>query len=164
MEDNLRERFFVGLVKELMGPKLDRNELLQMGSRDTPLDQYMIGVLVPEKEQQTQDADLSDLTTVETGEEDAFSEDDAQVVATNGVIDPKNRPKSFGVSFVVDEKTDRIDVCVTWARYTRESGAWKRKPQDPWILRATWPRPPLATHQRPLSDNHFGDHASADAG
>ena len=131
MGDNLREQFFVGLVKELLGPKIGMNELLEI--RDTPWDDYQVGVLAPEKAQQIKDIGSDDLATSETGEEDIFSEDDALVAAPNGIIDPKNRPKSLGVSFVVDEKTDQIAMCVTWARYKKEDRAWKRKSQRPWI-------------------------------
>src|SRR5690606_27987478 len=44
-------------------------------------------------------------------------------------LDPRSRPASLGLSFVLAGARPAIDICCTWARYSQAAGgSWQRHP------------------------------------
>jgi hypothetical protein len=141
-----RDEMLVALVQEIMGPRGGPTEVLP--ANQDPRDEYITGVLAPARAQRhpddiEADADELPLEDVE-GEEDEdgprhslSSEEDQD---PNGhmvvppllspALNPKELPRSVGLSFTVEGDTDdpTIEVCATWARYQLVHAGWQRLP------------------------------------
>jgi len=131
----MREKLVTDLVKEVLGPRGGPREILYYSS---PLNEYITGVLAPITEELTADIDSSaELPVEDTGTYEGETEDvDVSVPPFfYPALDPKRRPSTFGLSFVVEaEGIPEASVCLTWARYfffKDEAGrpAWKRQPR-----------------------------------
>jgi hypothetical protein len=117
----MREIFLVELVKEVLGPREGIRETLL----DSPLNEYITGVLAPvilDIDQITPDID----NEAEMPIEDLSAYDEEQDTDRNigvpplfsPVLDPKSRSPTMGLSFVIESLgVPKVDVCLTWARY-----------------------------------------------
>ena len=118
----LRADLISELVKEVLGPRNGSEEVFE----GDPLDEYLTGVLSPisSKRESTRDPfadevlnDSGDLSDGDIGTETGIEQ--GLVLTDETVLNPKQRPRSFGLSFQIeyDQRDPRIDICVTWARY-----------------------------------------------
>jgi len=130
----MREKLVAELVKEVLGPRGGPHEILHA----SPLNEYITGVLAPITEKPAADIDSSaELPAEDTGIYEGETEDvDVSVPPFfHPALDPKRRPSTFGLSFVVEaEGVPEASICLTWARYfffKDEAGrpAWKRQPR-----------------------------------
>ncbi len=149
----MREVFVSELAKEVLGPRGGPHEVLT----ESPLGEYITGVLAPDTSATTSanpdlDADAVLPSDDEDGGEDSLVGDEDVGSLSVPVLNPQDRPRSMGISFVVAQDTGRdssaattpalaLDVCVTWARYERRgadshSTAWTRLPRSA-VLRGT---------------------------
>lgn len=134
----MREKLVVELVKDVLGPRYGVNEIL----KESPLTEYLTGVLAPSSFfNRTSDLNLSvdseslEEQIPELGEDEMQEQDVSAPLHTLPPLDPKNRPCSFGISFVVEsDGIPRIDFCLTWARYRIEKSdgevRWIREPRS----------------------------------
>jgi hypothetical protein len=132
----MREKLVAELVKDVLGPRGGIYEVL----RASPLNEYITGVLAPVTERPVLlDIDSSaELPTDDVGtyEEGAEESDVFAPPLFYPALDPKRRPSTFGLSFVVEsEDVPKAAVCLTWARYVfskDESGKplWRRQPRS----------------------------------
>ncbi len=139
----MRELFITELVKDVLGPRNGIYEVLYT----SPLTEYITGVLSPQIMGDLEvsrriiiEEEFSGLDIPET-EEDEFLERDIQAPPLiPPALNPKNRPSSFGISFIVEsDNVPKIDVCLTWSRYKMENKRndsddnnnifWKRVPK-----------------------------------
>jgi hypothetical protein len=127
----LREILVTELVKEVLGPRRGLREPLH----GTPHTEYITGVLAPKVSSAVRDVD--DEATVPDDDSTVTEEetDDLEVGTPPQLfppLDPKRRPCSMGLSFIAESDGEaRLDVCVTWARYSRISGTnWERSPRS----------------------------------
>lgn len=125
----LRATTLVDLCGEVLGPRDGPFEFMT----DDPRSEYITGVLRPEPlggaSQVDVDGDAPELLGDAAGREEDV--DDTAFVGTvppSPSIDPRQPPRSLGLSFVVDGAAPRLRVCATWARYRREDGGWRRQP------------------------------------
>ncbi len=126
--------FRLSLLKELylnlIGPKSGPWEIV----KDNPLNLYVSGVLSPLKSkveakraEVPPESEEDMIGAIEEG--DPISEEDEDfLLSTTGPIDPRRRPSSMGLSFLVQGK-GLMDVLVTWARYFKGDGGWHRRPR-----------------------------------
>ncbi|MFT4053849.1 MAG: DISARM system helicase DrmA [Novosphingobium sp.] len=127
----LRATTLVDLSSELLGPRNGPFELMV----DDPRSEYVTGVLRPEPLGGTDHADVDGDAPELIGDVGGREEDldDAAFVGTvppSPSIDPRQPPRSLGLSFVLDGDLPRLRVCATWARYVREEGGWRRRPDS----------------------------------
>lgn len=120
-------------MKEVLGPRGGRYETLGR----SPLDEYITGVLAPAGARLTgrnvdAEAEIPVEGLAEEREDEDLDPGAVQPPLLAPALDPKARPHSIGLSFVV-ETTDSLpslDICATWARYDLlSSGEWKRAPR-----------------------------------
>ncbi len=119
------------LIKEILGPRNGPEEVMCWN----PYKEYLTGVIEPMscKKKIVPDPDSEDLTLY--GEnfvsEDDTGEEGAPVNAPTE-LDPKTKPKSFGISFLMRGAEPELSICVTWARYKKlkdeNRSIWKRIP------------------------------------
>ena len=109
----MRELFVTELVKDLLGPRNGPHEVMN----DSPLSEYITGVLAPEGampciEEETVDVPLPEI------EEDEYREQDVHVPPLlSPALYPQSIPRSFGISFAVEaDERPEADICLTWAR------------------------------------------------
>jgi hypothetical protein len=135
----MREIFVSELVKEVLGPRRGIRESLE----DSPLNEYITGVLAPildvADQQQPEEAvdNQAEIPTedVKDGYEDDTDDVDVDVPPLfSPALDPKSRPPSMGLSFIVESPgKPELRICLTWARYftTEEDGGlkWTRDPK-----------------------------------
>ena len=134
----MREKFVADLVMDVLGPRQGIREIMT----ESPLSEYITGVLSPARTEtlpQEPEAEMVELEATpdeETGrpEDDADLEEDVLAPPRFApVLDPRSRPASFGISFLVESETHspEADICLTWARYSFEqnSSAWRREPR-----------------------------------
>lgn len=130
----MREKLVVELVKEVLGPRNGPREVLD----SSPLGEYVTGVLAPITERQATDIDNSaELPAEDTGVYEGETEDvDVSVPPFfHPALDPKRRPSTFGLSFVIEsEGTPQASICLTWARYSffkdeNKNPFWRRQPR-----------------------------------
>lgn len=130
----MREKLVTELIKEVLGPRGGPYEVLHA----SPLSEYITGVLAPITERPVADIDSSaELPAEDTGVYEGETEDvDVSVPPFfHPALDPKRRPSTFGLSFVVEtEEVPAASICLTWTRYSffrDETGraAWKRQPR-----------------------------------
>jgi hypothetical protein len=128
----MREIFVTELVREVLGPRQGVREVLH----ENPLNEYITGVLAPIVPETSREIDGEAEIPVEgvlgAGEEEAEDADINVPPLLSPALDPKKRPSTMGISFLLESKdTPQIDVCLTWARYFEiEENAWERKPRS----------------------------------
>ena len=135
MNGTMRGILLSELVKDVLGPRNGPYEQMD----DTPFSEYITGVLSPrDAEAIVRDPDEeADFAVGLPGKGDPLSEDDqpddAPVIFRHTtLLDPRQRPHSIGVSFNVQVERGNnpcLDICITWARYYKDSGVWKRYPK-----------------------------------
>jgi len=130
----MREKLVVELVKEVLGPRNGPYEILN----SSPLGEYITGVLAPVTERPAIDIDSSaELPAEDTGvyEEETEDFDITTPPFFHPALDPRRRPSTFGLSFVVEsEDVPRASICLTWARYSffkdeNNNTFWRRQPR-----------------------------------
>jgi hypothetical protein len=121
------------LVREILGPRDGPEE--ELASSNDPIDEFVTGVLAPattSRPADDVDSDSDRIVEGEADEEDLEDEGDAASAgAVSPALDPKARPKSIGLSFVIAPSAGEsaaIDICATWGRYDRTDVGWKRRP------------------------------------
>ncbi len=124
----MREKLIEEMLKEAYGPRNGAEEEIS----GDPMKEYITGVIIPQKCRKVEKDPDSEIT-VPMGE-NFLADDDAPtediLVSTPSELDPQMRPKSFGISFVVNGESPSFMICVTWGRYVRnhEKGIWRRIP------------------------------------
>ncbi|MEM2878874.1 MAG: DISARM system helicase DrmA [Candidatus Caldarchaeum sp.] len=129
----MRELFVTELVKEILGPRCGLREELP----ESPLSEYITGVLAPVSSPSVRDIDAESGIAFNESQEYEEETDDADIHAPphlSPVLNPKCRPSSIGLSFMVEYHggtTPGIDVCLTWSRYfwNADKKVWKREPR-----------------------------------
>ncbi len=130
--DILREKFIEELLKEVLGPRQGCKEIMD----ENPAVEYLTGVLIPKPEL----SEINENSSLENEwikddeipdeEEDNLSENFGEIFPSE--LDPKLRARSFGISFVLESLTPKLDVCISWARYIsngdEENEKWERHP------------------------------------
>lgn len=130
-----RDLLLTALVKEVLGPRSGSAETLR--ADEDPLDEYITGVLAPHQAPSVEiDAD-EELV----GDDESTADDQADPGAgvpparinlgalPTPTLDPRSRPASLGLSFVLAGERPAIDICCTWARYSQAvGGSWQRRP------------------------------------
>ncbi|MHA1150940.1 MAG: DISARM system helicase DrmA [Promethearchaeota archaeon] len=126
----MREIFVSELVKDILGPSQGINEIIEKAS---PLDEYLLGCLIPQNSDYDLDSEESNLSDspLSPSEDDAQTDEVSEPLFLNPILNPKLRPSSFGISFMVQSKTNVcIDLCLTWARYKKgEDWSYIREPR-----------------------------------
>ena len=133
----MREKLIVELVKEVLGPRTANiRETIDI----SPVSEFITGVLAPIVDQVTPELDdESDIPSedTQTYEEGTAEEDINAPPIFQPALDPKNKPSTMGLSFVVKcDESPKIDVCLTWARYKGIEGdkgrieKWQREPKS----------------------------------
>lgn len=129
MHMSARDRLYISMVKELLGPRGDSSEVMD---RD-PRDEYVTGILEPQDYdrgliENYGNSDIGMFVAEEEHEEDDTDRsNDFEISPAN--LDARALPKSMGLSFVINsDKKPLIDFCVTWARYVKEGDKWRRTP------------------------------------
>lgn len=112
---NMREEYISELIQEVRGPKFGREEILH----SNPFTEYITGVIIPKTCKKTEISPDSEQVREES--EDKYSEDTDDnadsVFIVPSELDPKMKPKSFGISFTLSGIKQELSVCVSWARY-----------------------------------------------
>jgi len=127
----MREIFVSKLVAEVLGPSNLKEKI-----QESPASQYITGVLQPIFEKTVEDKNAVDSEAeipydeIERIEEDASNERDISAsFFASPTLNPKNRPSSFGLSFLVKSQNPKVRVCVTWSRYYKKGYEWIRSPR-----------------------------------
>lgn len=149
--DNLREILVTELVKCVLGPRNGLHETLA----NSPMREYISGVLSPIPDRDGGDKDfnaIDDDAEIPSEDTVAYEEGISEVDVTAPpliypALDPKSKPSTMGISFVVfSEKTPKVKVCLTWARYRPEisdkSDAVEGSGGFPRRRRVLWHREP----------------------
>jgi len=125
----MREVFVSEIVKDILGPRGGYNEEM----RSSPLSEYITGVLAP-TDTTSQEIDKMDVSegVPELNEDEMQEQDVCAPPLVEPALDPKSRPVSFGLAFMVEsEKRPEAHICLTWARYglikREKETIWKRK-------------------------------------
>jgi hypothetical protein len=142
-----REVLLAQLAAELLGPRNGPYEKIPMQVRSggqshglTPFEEYVTGVLAPQRRNDPRDVDMLEDHVVrpdeysETGEDDSQDADVVGALAGGTLLSPMQPPSSMGMEFEVRQVKGadaRLHVCVTWARYLRdkEEWVWRRVPR-----------------------------------
>jgi hypothetical protein len=131
-----RDLLVEALVAEVLGPRETATET--MPAELDPVDEFIVGVLAPFRAPSVEaDADQELTGGDAPGADDDMDLGEA-VPSTRGTIDshlpsltvdPRARPASMGISLAVDAPSlPLLDICCTWARYSRGADDWHRKP------------------------------------
>ncbi|MBA2846637.1 hypothetical protein HNP88_000821 [Methanococcus maripaludis] len=91
-----------------------------------PLREYITGAIIPAKCKNTFFMEEND-TKSEISESE--SSDEIKMPSLGVELDPKLRPQSFGISFISNSENPEIELCATWARYSKKGDKWIRKPE-----------------------------------
>ncbi|NOR47443.1 MAG: DNA/RNA helicase [Methanosarcinaceae archaeon] len=138
----MRETFIEELIKEVLGPRNGPEEIIVDAKPDT---EYLTGVIIPRKckkieknpESEIVVSDGDDLKT----DDGNPSTDTSPVVPTE--LDPRMKPKSFGISFLLKGENPLLNVCVTWGRYKKVSDPENDKSKDADASEKSWKRQPF---------------------
>jgi len=139
--NGLRREYINELLKDLRGPRLGVCEQISAN----PSEEYVTGIIVPptrisEDLINTPDVELTRDIIENTDPKYLVNDDDEYeeepIYSVPNELNPKDPPKSFGLSFLVSGDNPILDVCVSWARYHAESKivdddtskGWKRIP------------------------------------
>lgn len=133
---SVRNRLYIALVKDLLGPRRGSTETMPLGN--DPRNEYITGILEPKDyNRSTRNGGLDDYTKAditayepeEEHEEDRTERSDDYEINPLTPLDPRAFPKSIGVSFVVKTAAKPvIHFCAIWARYIKDNNVWKRTP------------------------------------
>lgn len=130
----MREKLVTELVKEVLGPRYGVNETL----RESPLNEYITGVLAPITERKDRYSfDIDETAEIPVEDTNIYEGETADVDVSvppllYPALDPKRKPSTMGLSFSVKaEETPAFSVCITWARYrfVKEEALWRREPR-----------------------------------
>lgn len=142
-----RDELISALRMELIGPRLGLRESLAPPQHSrvqfvTPDDEYLCGVLAPKESilLAEEDADF-ELIAEQDERADDQTDPGAPVGSPGGnprtdvgrspALDPKSRPCSIGMSFLLAGENLRVDICATWAWYQQpEPPVWIRDPRN----------------------------------
>ena len=131
----MRKEFIKELIREVYGP---RNGFEEEINHD-PWDEYLTGVLIPQKFEPNSDEGAKDPDSENTKDGADLNPDDnstdEEIDSTiPSELDPKMRTKSFGVSFIIKANEPKFKICITWGRYFKiknkekdGENLWKRK-------------------------------------
>jgi len=128
----MRKEFIKEIIKEVYGPRAGVEEEINQD----PWDEYLTGVLIPQKFDSKSDEGAKDPDSESTRDGGDLNPDDnstdEDIDATiPSEIDPRMRTKSFGVSFVIESNNPHFHVCITWGRYFKnenhDENLWKRR-------------------------------------
>jgi hypothetical protein len=132
-----RETLVEALVSETLGPRGTPTESLS--SDEDPLDEYIVGVLAPFSAPSAEVDSGEELV----GDDYPGGDDDLdpgrvvngplgeiEAILPPLTIDPRLRPSSMGISLAVaGPAPPRLNICCTWARYSKDAnGDWRRQP------------------------------------
>ncbi len=113
----MRTKLIIELVKEVIGPRKGINETIE----ENPLTEYITGVLAPMAIRNPQL--IEDEQEIPSDSSESYDEEESDVdiqtpVALSPALDPKSRPSSMGLSFILKAKKNaKLKVCITWAKY-----------------------------------------------
>jgi len=111
----LRESYLYELIKEIRGPRYGVHEILL----SNPSTEYLTGVFIPKGCKIIESNPDSEQTRSEG--DDPYDEDGRgeldDIISIPNELDPQIKPKSFGISFIIESPHPEIEICVTWARY-----------------------------------------------
>ena len=143
--NGFREVLLAQLAAELLGPRNGPDEEIptqvKLGEQShglNPYEEYVTGVLAPQRRKDPRDADMLEDSTVrpdeysETGEDDSQDADVVGALAGGTLLSPMQPPSSLGMEFEVRRVNDasaQLHVCVTWARYMKDKKVWRRVPR-----------------------------------
>jgi len=127
----MRELLVTELAKEVLGPRNGPNDPMAT----SPLNEYICGVLAPQTPQTRRDieSEAEMMRGESQTDEDEGGEPDVQTPPLlSPALDPKSRPTSMGLSFLLRaSQTPEIDVCTTWGKYEPVAPqAWRRRPKS----------------------------------
>ena len=132
MPNTLRNIFIEELIKEVRGPRQGPDEIIE----NNPYEEYITGVIIPKKtDTNTFSPDLEitrDVLDKNIESKYLVSDEDYEeetIYSTPNEINPKNKPKSFGISFISKGYNTKMNICVSWARYAKigsKPDRWKR--------------------------------------
>jgi len=124
----MRDKLIVELIKELYGPREGPLEEI----RGNPFEEYITGVITANKSEKKDLFIGPDSEMISHMGEDSFAEDDQSdeeaLLYTPSELNPIIKPKSFGISFMVQGKEPAFKICITWGRYKEKGNIWKREP------------------------------------
>ncbi len=133
----MREVMVTDLVTNLLGPRGGRVEELD----DRPDFEYVTGVLAPIERREGEGGGEPGIEDAEMGcgggayeGDEVGAEGEAAAApaapAALPALDPKRIPSTMGMTFYARaDGMAGIDACVTWARYEKRDGKWKRMPR-----------------------------------
>ncbi|KQC14078.1 MAG: DNA/RNA helicase [Desulfuromonas sp. SDB] len=136
----MREEYITELIREIRGPRFGPNEILT----SNPYSEYVTGVIIPKScKKMILTPDSEEIRS----ENDDLPYDDGergsdQLLSIPSELDPQMKPKSFGISFILEGREPGLSVCLSWARYMlviednpstenlkdKENQKWKRIP------------------------------------
>ncbi len=124
----MRDELIKELIKDVHGP---RNGVYEEMESD-PSKEYVTGVIIP------QNCIINNISpdseSTKSGVDDPSREDDVEEdLSANysfSEIDPRTKPRLFGLSFLVSGNNPRFKICATWGRYKKDDAkkVWKRVP------------------------------------
>jgi hypothetical protein len=132
----MREIFVSELVRELLGPRQGAAGIRENISQN-PLKEFMTGVLQPvgtrdlgpDRDDMMPSPHIGEWTG--SGEEDTEPDEDGSFTVESPSLNPKDIPSTMGISFRVKaDKKIKLKICITWARYLRNTE--EDKPIDLW--------------------------------
>jgi len=127
----IREKLISELYQDVYGPRLGSKETMD----GDPQREYITGVIIPSTCRGIVDTPDNEVDV--RLDEGAAPTDESldDIVPTKNIdfatpseLNPKMRPKSFGISFIVTGGNPSFKICVTWGRYTKVDLKWKREP------------------------------------
>lgn len=110
----MRDNYISELIKEIRGPRNGSNEILS----SNPYSEYITGVIIPRNcnlPEPSPDAEQVKPESELLFREDSENESDYSFLIPSE-LDPQSKPKSFGISFLINGTRREFDVCVSWAR------------------------------------------------
>lgn len=141
----MRDRFIEELIKEIAGPRNGPEEII-VGAN--PYTEYLTGVIIPKKCKKIEKNPDSEILVPDS--DDSKSDDGNPPADSSPVLptelDPRMKPKSFGISFLLRGENPSLTVCITWARYKDVSDSVNSESDDtdaPEKIKNIWKRQPF---------------------
>jgi hypothetical protein len=141
----LRDIFIEELITEITGPRNGPEEIIVDAS---PYNEYLTGVIIPKNCKRVEKTPESEIISYDS--DDSESDNNTSPVDSLSVLptelDPRMKPKSFGISFLLRGENPVLDICVTWGRYNKinDSGDIKSTDTDtPEKFKNVWKRQPF---------------------
>ena len=132
MSKELRKEMIKGVIEEIRGPRYGSKEVIEYD----PWDEYLVGTTIPiewknlsERNKSENDEEISyndplEAEMVEDMDYDNSEDNDSETIvnslSSNSILNPNSQIRSFGISFSVKEENPTIDICVSWARYSKD--------------------------------------------